>query len=289
MENHHRSSSGVGANWATGVGYELQVIGVRKVFRPEDGRAPLVALERFDLAIEKGEFVCILGPSGCGKSTLLNIVAGFLVPTEGQVILDGVEVTGSGRDRGVVFQEHALFPWFRVWQNVEFGPKMAGVNPAERARIADRYLDLVGLGAFRAAFPKELSGGMKQRVAIARALANDPKILLMDEPFGSLDAQTRRLMQDELTKIWTATGKTILFVTHSIEESLLLADRVVVMTARPGRIKTVLPAPLTRPRSDVAPDFVALKAELQGLLKDEIEAGGEARPTTGNNPGRQTL
>jgi NitT/TauT family transport system ATP-binding protein len=247
---------------------KLEVVGVRKVFQPEDGRAPVVALESFDLAVDDGEFVCLLGPSGCGKSTLLNIVAGFVRPTDGQVTLDGAEVRGPGRDRGVVFQEHALFPWFRVGQNVEFGLKMAGVPRGERARIADRYLDLVGLQPFRQAFPKELSGGMKQRVAIARALANNPKILLMDEPFGALDAQTRRLMQDELTKIWAATGKTILFVTHAIEESLLLADRVVVMSPRPGRIRAVLAVPLPRPRSDVAGDFVALKAEIQKLLRD---------------------
>ncbi|HEY7363497.1 MAG TPA: ABC transporter ATP-binding protein [Methylomirabilota bacterium] len=251
------------------MGHKLEVSGVRKVFRPEDGRAPVVALERFDLAVDEGEFVCLLGPSGCGKSTLLNIVAGFVKPTEGRVSLDGTEVTGPGRDRGVVFQDHALFPWFRVGQNVEFGLKMVGTSRPERERIADRYLDLVGLRSFRAAFPKELSGGMKQRVAIARALANDPKILLMDEPFGALDAQTRRLMQDELTKIWAATGKTILFVTHAIEESLLLADRVVVMSARPGRIKAVLTISLARPRSDVAPDFVARKAEIQELLRGE--------------------
>jgi len=251
------------------MGHKLEVSGVRKVFQPEDGREPVVALERFDLAVDEGEFVCLLGPSGCGKSTLLNIVAGFVRPTGGRVSLDGTEVTSPGRDRGVVFQDHALFPWFRVGQNVEFGLKMAGTSRPERERIANRYLDLVGLRAFRAAYPKELSGGMKQRVAIARALANDPKILLMDEPFGSLDAQTRRLMQDELTKIWAATGKTILFVTHAIEESLLLADRVVVMSPRPGRIKAVLAISLARPRSDVAPDFVALKAEIQELLRGE--------------------
>jgi ABC-type nitrate/sulfonate/bicarbonate transport system ATPase subunit len=248
--------------------HKLEVIGVRHIFRPEDGRAPVVALERFDLAVDEGEFVCLLGPSGCGKSTLLNIVAGFLRPTEGRVTLDGADVRAPGRDRGVVFQEHALFPWFRVGQNVEFGLKMAGVPRGERARIADRYLELVGLHPFRQAFPKELSGGMKQRVAIARALANDPKILLMDEPFGALDAQTRRLMQDELTKIWSATGKTILFVTHAIEESLLLADRVVVMSPRPGRIRAVLAVSLPRPRSDVTADFVVLKAEIQNTLRD---------------------
>jgi NitT/TauT family transport system ATP-binding protein len=250
------------------MGHKLDVAGVRQVFRPADGRTPVIALERFDLAVDDGEFVCLLGPSGCGKSTVLNIVAGFVRPTEGRVSLDGVDVRGPGRDRGVVFQEHALFPWFRVGQNVEFGLKMAGVPREERARIADRYLDLVGLQPFRHAFPKELSGGMKQRVAIARALAADPKILLMDEPFAALDAQTRRLMQDELTKIWAATGKTILFVTHGIEESLLLADRVVVMSPRPGRIRAVRPVSLPRPRNEVAPRFVALKAEVQDLLRE---------------------
>jgi NitT/TauT family transport system ATP-binding protein len=251
------------------MGHKLEVAGLRKTFQPEDGREPVVALDRFDLAVDEGEFVCLLGPSGCGKSTLLNIVAGFIRPTEGRVTLDGVEVVRPGRDRGVVLQDHALVPWFRVGQNVEFGQKIAGMPRDDRERIADRYLDMVGLRAFRAAFPKELSGGMKQRVAIARALAGDPKILLMDEPFGSLDAQTRRLMQDVVTKIWAATGKTILFVTHAIEESLLLADRVVVMSPRPGRIKAVLAVPLGRPRSDVAPDFVALKAEIQELLRGE--------------------
>ena len=250
------------------MGHKLEVIGVRHAFRPEIGPEPLVALERFDLAVDDGEFVCLLGPSGCGKSTVLNIVAGFIAPTAGRVILDGVEVRGPGRDRGVVFQEHALFPWFRVGQNVEFGLKMARLSRQERVRIGDRYLDLVSLRPFREAYPKELSGGMKQRVAIARALAPDPKVLLMDEPFAALDAQTRRLMQDELTKIWTATGKTILFVTHAIEESLLLADRVVVMSARPGRIKAELAVPLARPRSDVAADFVALKARVQALLRE---------------------
>ena len=265
--------------------HHLEVAGVRKVFQPEDGREPVLAVERFDLTVGVGEFVCLLGPSGCGKSTLLNIVAGFFRPTEGRVLLDGVEVTGPGRDRGVVFQEHALFPWFRVGQNVEFGLKMAGVPRTERTRIADRYLDLVGLRAFRAAFPKELSGGMKQRVAIARALASDPKILLMDEPFGSLDAQTRRTMQDELTKIRAATGKTILFVTHAIEESLLLADRVVVMSPRPGCIKAVLRVPLARPRSDVAADFVALKAEIQRLLEDRPGLAECAPGETDAGPG----
>jgi len=240
-----------------------------------------VALERFDLAVDDGEFVCLLGPSGCGKSTVLNIVAGFIAPTAGRVILDGVEVRGPGRDRGVVFQEHALFPWFRVGQNVEFGLKMARLSRQERVRIGDRYLDLVSLRPFREAYPKELSGGMKQRVAIARALAPDPKVLLMDEPFAALDAQTRRLMQDELTKIWTATGKTILFVTHAIEESLLLADRVVVMSARPGRIKAELAVPLARPRSDVAADFVALKARVQALLRE-----GEAETAAGESEER---
>jgi ABC-type nitrate/sulfonate/bicarbonate transport system ATPase subunit len=211
------------------MGQKLEVIGVRKVFQPEDGRAPVVALERFDLGVDDGEFVCLLGPSGCGKSTLLNIVAGFVRPTDGRVNLDGAEVRGPGRDRGVVFQEHALFPWFRVGQNVEFGLKMAGMPRHERAAIADRYLDLVGLHPFRQAFPKELSGGMKQRVAIARALANEPKILLMDEPFGALDPLTRDALGGDYRRMHDTLGLTSIMITHDMLEAMLLADRIIVL------------------------------------------------------------
>ncbi len=250
----------------------LAAEGVRKTFEVEGG-VPTVALDEFSLSMAEGEFVAILGPSGCGKSTILNIVAGFLRPTAGRILVDGREVAEPGSDRGVVFQEHALFPWMRVLDNVTFGLRLKGVPNRGRLEAGQRFVELVGLTGFERHWPRQLSGGMKQRVAIARALANDPKVLLMDEPFGALDAQTRRMMQDELVKIWTATKKTCLFVTHSIEEALLLADRVVAMTARPGRVKAVLPVALPRPRDDGAPAFVALKRQLAELLQHEaVEA-----------------
>ncbi len=243
----------------------LECVGVRRVFAGEDGTIT-TALDAFDLPVEEGEFVAILGPSGCGKSTLLNIVAGFLRPTEGRVLLDGRDLTGPGADRGVVFQEHALFPWMSAIDNVAFGLRLRGMPRSERLRVARRFVELVGLVGFEHHWPRQLSGGMKQRVAIARSLANDPKVLLMDEPFGSLDAQTRRTMQDELVKIWAATGKTCLFVTHSVEEALLLADRVVTMTARPGRIRAIHAVGLPRPRDESSAEFLRLRRELTGLL-----------------------
>jgi ABC-type nitrate/sulfonate/bicarbonate transport system ATPase subunit len=254
----------------------LECVGVTKTFAGEDGTST-PALAAFDLPVGEGEFVAILGPSGCGKSTVLNIVAGFLRPTAGRVILDGREVTHPGSDRGVVFQEHALFPWMRVVDNIAFGPRLRGRPRPERAAVAQRYVALTGLGGFERHWPRQLSGGMKQRVAIARALANDPHVLLMDEPFGALDAQTRRTMQDELVKIWAATKKTCLFVTHSVEEALLLADRVVTMTARPGRIRAIHTVRLRRPRDESSPEFVALKRELTHLLHPtrEMEAKHE--------------
>jgi NitT/TauT family transport system ATP-binding protein len=252
----------------------LECVGVRRVFAGEDGTTT-TALAAFDLPVEEGELVAILGPSGCGKSTLLNIVAGFLHPTDGRVMLDGREVTGAGADRGVVFQEHALFPWMSAIDNVAFGLRLRGMSKPERLAAARRFVELVGLVGFERHWPRQLSGGMKQRVAIARALANDPKVLLMDEPFGSLDAQTRRTMQDELVKIWAATRKTCLFVTHSVEEALLLADRVVTMTARPGRIKAIHAVSLPRPRDESSAEFVGLKRELTHLLHPTHEMEGE--------------
>jgi ABC-type nitrate/sulfonate/bicarbonate transport system ATPase subunit len=257
----------------------LECAGVTKTFAGEDGTST-PALAAFDLTVEEGELVAILGPSGCGKSTVLNIVAGFLRPTGGRVLLDGREVAGPGADRGVVFQEHALFPWMCVVDNIAFGPRLRGTPKAERVTVARRFIDLVGLVGFERHWPRQLSGGMKQRVAIARALANDPKVLLMDEPFGALDAQTRRTMQDELVKIWAATKKTCLFVTHSVEEALLLSDRVVTMTARPGRIKAIHAVGLPRPRDESGPEFVALKRELTHLLHPTHET--EARHDDGD-------
>jgi NitT/TauT family transport system ATP-binding protein len=247
----------------------LEVVGVTKEFGATSSR--VAALAPIDLSVRTDEFVCILGPSGCGKSTLLNIVAGFVTPSAGRVLLDGRPVVGPGADRGVVFQEHALFPWLQVGANIEFGLRMRGVSARERAAVVERYVTLVGLTGFEHRFPKDLSGGMKQRVAIARALANEPRILLMDEPFGALDAQTRAFMQAELTRVWMEERKTVLFVTHSIEESILLADRVVVMSARPGTIKAVVPIDLPRPRDDTTPEFNALKRTLTDLLRTEIK------------------
>ncbi len=251
----------------------LECLGVRRDFAGADGSIT-TALAAFDLPVADGEFVAILGPSGCGKSTLLNIVAGFLRPTEGRVLLDGRDVVGPGADRGVVFQEHALFPWMTAIDNVAFGLRLRGMSRSERLRGARRFVELVGLVGFEHHWPRQLSGGMKQRVAIARSLANDPKVLLMDEPFGALDAQTRRTMQDELVKIWAATGKTCLFVTHSVEEALLLADRVVTMTARPGRIRAIHEVTLPRPRDESSPEFLGLRRELTSLLHTNAPGGG---------------
>ena len=249
----------------------LEAAGLRKAFEVEGG-APTLALEELTFSVAEGELVAILGPSGCGKSTVLNLAAGFLRPTAGRILLEGREVAAPGSDRGVVFQEHALFPWMRVLENVTFGLRLKGVPQRERLAAGRRFVDLVGLSGFEGHWPRQLSGGMKQRVAIARALANDPKVLLMDEPFGALDAQTRRMMQDELVKIWATTKKTCLFVTHSIEEALLLADRVITMTARPGRVKAVHPVPLPRPRDDGSAEFVAPKRQLSDLLQQEVGA-----------------
>ena len=228
------------------------------------------------LSVEDGEFVCIVGPSGCGKTTLLNIVAGLEKPTKGEVLIDGKPVTGPGPDRVVVFQEYALFPWRTVLGNVEFGLEIAGVPKKERREIALRYIRLVGLSGFENRYPHELSGGMKQRVALARALVMNPKVLLMDEPFGALDAQTRNIMQAELLRIWQATGKTILFVTHSIMEAVYFADRVVVLTARPGRVKRIFKVNLERPRKKGSPEFMEVRNAILEELKEEVLASLKA-------------
>lgn len=246
---------------------DIQIQGVNKVFPTAGGM--LVALQDIDLAIPPGQFTCLLGPSGCGKSTLLNAIAGFALPTSGSIVANGRTVTGPGPERGMVFQEYALFPWMTVEQNVGFGLEIKGMPaPQIRARVAD-LLQMLSLTDFRQRFPKDLSGGMRQRVAIARVLALDSPVMLMDEPFGALDALTRRNLQDELLRIWAELNKTIIFVTHSIEEAIYLADRIVVMTYRPGTIKRDLVVDLPRPRDPAAPAFNALKRELGLLVMEE--------------------
>jgi ABC-type nitrate/sulfonate/bicarbonate transport system ATPase subunit len=236
------------------------------------GAFAVQALEPIDLAICAGDFVCIVGPSGCGKSTLLNIVAGFERATSGTVRLDGRLITGPGSERGVVFQQGALFTWLTVRDNVAFGPRALGKTYGEACAVADRYLELVGLSGFASRYPYELSGGMQQRVGIARALANEPEVLLMDEPFAALDQQTRELLQEEIRTIWRRTGKTVLWITHSIEEALFLATHLVVMTARPGRIKASFTCSFSReadPLIATTAAFAEAKRTVVGLLRQE--------------------
>jgi NitT/TauT family transport system ATP-binding protein len=245
----------------------LAVENVAKTFVSKTGR-PIEALTGVSLAIDRNEFCCIVGPSGGGKSTLLNIVAGFERPTRGTVSVAGVPVAGPSVSRVMVFQEFALFPWLTVRENVSFGLEMQGVAKALRRHIATRYLKLVNLERFAESYPSELSGGMKQRVAIARALAVDPEMLLMDEPFGALDAHTRGLMQGELLRIWERERKTVLFVTHSVEEAVVLADTIVVIAGRPGTARAVLRVDMPRPRDDRDARFVGLKAALKKIVLD---------------------
>jgi NitT/TauT family transport system ATP-binding protein len=245
----------------------IRIDGVSKVFT--SGGRDVVALQDIDLEVPRGQFTCLLGPSGCGKSTLLNAVAGFALPSAGAISADGRPVTGPGPERGMVFQEYALFPWMTVEQNIGFGLEIRRIPRAEIARRVGELLALLSLSDFRQRYPKDLSGGMRQRVAIARVLALDSPIMLMDEPFGALDALTRRNLQDELLRIWAELKKTILFVTHSIEEAIYLADRIVVMTYRPGTVKRDMLVDLPRPRDPSAHDFNALKRELGLLVMEE--------------------
>ncbi len=232
----------------------------------------VTALDGVDLSVRDGEFLVIVGPSGCGKSTLLDLLGGLAEPTSGRILVDGKEVTGPGLDRGVVFQQYALLPWRTAQGNVEFGLEAKHVPRRERAARAREYLDLVGLAGFHDRYPHELSGGMKQRVAIARSLAFDPDVLLMDEPFAALDAQTRDGLQDELLRIWEKTGKTVVFITHGIEEAVYLGQRVAVMTSRPGRIKQVVDVPILSQSEDVRsdPQFAHYRHEIWTLLRDEV-------------------
>lgn len=245
----------------------IQVNGVNKVFASDERQ--VVALQDIDLTIPRGQFTCLLGPSGCGKSTLLNAVAGFSPPTSGSILVDGQPVAAPGPDRGMVFQEYALFPWMTVEQNVGFGLDIKRTPKAQIKSTVDELLRMLSLTDFRQRYPKDLSGGMRQRVAIARVLALDSPIMLMDEPFGALDALTRRNLQDELLRIWAELKKTILFVTHSIEEAIYLADRIVVMTYRPGTVKRDILVDLPRMRDPAAPEFNALKRELGQLVMEE--------------------
>ena len=261
---------------------KLRIDNVALRFTPKTGTA-VTALENISLDVAEQEFSVIVGPSGCGKTSLLRLVAGLIEPTEGAIWLDAKRVTGPGRDRGMVFQSYTLFPWLTVQQNVEFGLKLRGMAAAERQQIARKYLAQVGLDGFERHYPRQLSGGMMQRVALARALANDPAVLLMDEPFGALDSQTRSLMQELLLDIWQQSNKTVLFITHDVDESILLGDRVYVMTARPGRIKEVVKVELPRPRHVdllTSEAFMTLKRRIMHSIHEEAVlsfAADEAR------------
>ena len=238
------------------------------------GKRPVTALEDVSLDVGEGEFAVLVGPSGCGKSSLLYLAAGLAEPTSGQILLDGRPVEGPGADRGMVFQGYTLFPWLDVRRNVEFGLRRRGMPAAARRERVAHFLGEVGLTPFAEHYPKQLSGGMMQRVAIARALANDPAILLMDEPFGALDSQTRGSMQRLLLRVWEHTRKTVLFVTHDIDEAILLGDRVYVMSPRPGRIERLVPVPLPRPRGMamvMEPEFIAIKRQVLSLIHHDDE------------------
>jgi NitT/TauT family transport system ATP-binding protein/sulfonate transport system ATP-binding protein len=251
---------------------KLVIEGVARTFPATRGGVPTQALLPVDLGVEDNDFITILGPSGCGKSTLLRIVAGLDQPTQGRVLLDGATVTGPGPDRGMVFQSYTLFPWLTVRQNICFGLREKGMPATEQAQKSDYFIAQTGLRGFENHFPKQLSGGMQQRTALARALANDPKILLLDEPFGALDNQTRALMQELLLGIWEADRKTVLFVTHDIDEAIFMASRVVVMSARPGRIKADIRIDLPHPRLytvKTTPAFSAFKATLTEDIRVE--------------------
>jgi NitT/TauT family transport system ATP-binding protein len=251
----------------------LQVDKVSLSYRKPDG-GTFTALQEVSFEVPDQQFAVLVGPSGCGKSSLLYLTAGLAEPTSGEIYVGGQQVEGPGADRGMVFQSYTLFPWLTVRQNVEFGLKRRGMPAAQRKDIVDYYVNEVGLSGFADNYAKQLSGGMMQRVAIARALANDPQILLMDEPFGALDSQTRLQMQQLLLRVWGNSKKTVLFVTHDIDEAILLGDRVYVMGARPGRIKQILDVPIERPRNlDMVMErsFIEMKREIFGLLHDDLE------------------
>lgn len=258
---------------------KLRIENVSRVFPGVRGGEPTRALEPTTLSVEDNDFITILGPSGCGKSTLLRIVAGLDQPTTGQVLLDGQVVRDPGPDRGMVFQSYTLFPWLTVRQNICFGLREKGIAEKQQSEIADHFINQVNLRGFENHFPKQLSGGMQQRTALARALANDPKIMLLDEPFGALDNQTRALMQELLLGIWEAAKKTVLFVTHDIDEAIFMANRVLVMTARPGKVKCDIGIDLPHPRHytvKTTPEFAAYKARLTEEIRVESIRAAES-------------
>lgn len=239
----------------------LVITDLTQEFRKDDGTG-LVALDRISLEVKDKEFVCILGPSGCGKTTLLRLIAGLDTPQGGSIVLDGESITGPNPKIGFVFQEYSLFPWRNVIDNIAFGLEMKGMPKGERYRIAEKYLELVNLSAFTTSYPAELSGGMRQRVAVARALALDPVLLLMDEPFGALDAQTRNMLQTELLGIWEKTQKTIVFITHSVDEAVYLSDRIIVLSPRPGKVCRTVSIGLPRPRDRTNVEFAELRRDI---------------------------
>ena len=245
---------------------ELVIENLSKEFKK--GKETFAALQDIHLTVQNGEFVTILGPSGCGKTTLLRIIAGLETHTNGTMVLSGEKITGPGTKRGMVFQEYSLFPWKTVLGNVMFGPMMQGVSKENAKKIAEEYLDLVGLSDFRNSYPYELSGGMKQRVAIARALANEPEIILMDEPFGALDAQTRNNLQNELLRIWQEEKRTIIFVTHSVDEAVFLSDRIIILSKNPGTIKKEINMTIPRPRDRTRPEENAIRNEVLRILNN---------------------
>src|SRR5580700_7999439 len=261
-----------------GVRSEVPKVGLSDIclsYRAQSGER-LLALDHINLQVKAGEFLCIVGPSGCGKSTLLHLIAGLHQQTSGKVLIDGKQVQGPGTDRLLIFQDLGLFPWLTVGQNVEFGMKMKGINKAEREEKTRYYLRLVHLSQFKDSYTHQLSGGMRQRVALARALATEPDVLLMDEPFAALDAQTRDLLHDELERIWAETGRTIIFVTHNVREAVRLGDRVALLTFRPGRVKQDFSVNLPRPRHMEQPDVARTSGDILNCLRDEINKSLEA-------------
>ncbi|HIP15990.1 MAG TPA: ABC transporter ATP-binding protein [Methanothermococcus okinawensis] len=246
----------------------LEIRNVSKKFVSK--KKEILAVDNITFNVKYNEFLSIVGPSGCGKSTLLRMIAGLEKPTSGEILMENRRIEGPGAERGLVFQQYTLLPWRTVLDNVAFGLEIRGIPKKERYEIAKRFIKMIGLEGFEEAYPYELSGGMQQRVAIARTLANDPKIVLMDEPFGALDTQTRTILQHELLKIWEKEKKTVIFVTHSVDEAIYLSDRVIVMTARPGKIKDIIPIDLERPRKRDTLEFIEYKRKITNILKDEV-------------------